>query len=325
MSAYNWAITDINSFEWRIMNLFDSISRWSVPIFVMISGSLFLNRSITIKQIFGKYILRLIITFLVWSLVYAIVSYIVGSDKNIVTFISSFLKGHYHLWFIYMIIGLYMITPLLHKIVTDEKLIRYFLVLSFIFAILIPEIIGLVKEINSRYGDWAESVINQTHLQFVAGYTFYYILGYYISIKTISRKQSIMIYFGGIIGFASTMLFTLLISKYKGEATGIFYSNMTVNVALEALCIFVLFKNLFSNKAENIKKNNYVVSLSKYSYGSFLVHTLVIIVLDKMFGLTSLSFNTFVAIPVVSVSVFALSFIISAILNHIPFVKKYFV
>lgn len=45
ISASNWHTTDVNGFEWQVFNFFDSITRWCVPIFIMISGSLFLNRN----------------------------------------------------------------------------------------------------------------------------------------------------------------------------------------------------------------------------------------------------------------------------------------
>ena len=60
-SAQNWSKTDVNSFTWQTFNFFDSIVRWGVPVFVMISGSLFLSRDIPIKVIYnGGFILRMV-------------------------------------------------------------------------------------------------------------------------------------------------------------------------------------------------------------------------------------------------------------------------
>lgn len=39
--AQNWYITDVNSFGWKTLNVYSSMVRWAVPVFVMISGSLF--------------------------------------------------------------------------------------------------------------------------------------------------------------------------------------------------------------------------------------------------------------------------------------------
>lgn len=63
VSAWNWYSTDVNSLEWQSFNFYDSVVRWAVPIFVMISGSLFLSREIPVKKIYSKYILRMAVAF----------------------------------------------------------------------------------------------------------------------------------------------------------------------------------------------------------------------------------------------------------------------
>lgn len=72
ISAQNWYTTDVNGFEWQVFNFYDSIVRWGVPIFVMISGSLFLDREIPLRKMYSKYIFRMAISFFVWSVIYAI-------------------------------------------------------------------------------------------------------------------------------------------------------------------------------------------------------------------------------------------------------------
>lgn len=59
VSAQNWYVTDVNTFEWQTFNIFDSISRQAVPIFVMISGSLFLEKSIQLKKLYKKNIFQI--------------------------------------------------------------------------------------------------------------------------------------------------------------------------------------------------------------------------------------------------------------------------
>lgn len=41
--AKKWYSAGVESTEWQILNLYDSLSRWAVPIFVMVSGALFLD------------------------------------------------------------------------------------------------------------------------------------------------------------------------------------------------------------------------------------------------------------------------------------------
>ena len=64
---------------------------------------------------------------------------------DIIKIIGSLIKGHYHLWFVYLIIGLYLIVPLLRLWVNDtnKKYVEYFIILSIIFTYIIPQIISI--------------------------------------------------------------------------------------------------------------------------------------------------------------------------------------
>lgn len=54
LSAQHWADTDVFSNAWLAFNLYGGIVRWSVPIFVMISGALFLGRDTDIHTILKR-------------------------------------------------------------------------------------------------------------------------------------------------------------------------------------------------------------------------------------------------------------------------------
>ena len=320
VSEKNWLNTDIYSHEWQMMNLFDSVSRWCVPVLVMISGALFLSRDIPTGQLYGKYILRLLIAFVFWSAVYSLM-FGIAEKKDFSTLIISFLKGHYHLWFIYMIIGLYMITPFLKKIIEDQKLIRYFVVLAVLFAILIPQTVSLITSLTG-YGQWMEDLISQMHLQFVLGFTVYYVIGYHLSRISLSKKATIVICALGLLGFVSTFVCSSVVSRSLKVPVGWFYGYHTANVFLESTAVFVLVKNLIGKRkySENAKKTIY--KLSKISFGAYLIHALIIVLLDRFISLNSLTFTPFLSIPGISIIVFVVSFGMSAVLNRIPGINK---
>lgn len=72
ISAQNWYVADVNGSGWKMFNFYDSIVRWGVPVFVMISGSLFLSRDIPQEKIFSKYVLRMVTSFIAWSFIYTL-------------------------------------------------------------------------------------------------------------------------------------------------------------------------------------------------------------------------------------------------------------
>lgn len=324
VSVHGMSEFDPASFTWQIQNFYSAISRWCVPALVMISGTLFLNREITIEKLFKKYILRIVIIYLVWSICYAFIFELIPKH-SIKGFLFSTIKGHYHMWFLLMIVGLYMITPFLRKIVQDEMYIRYFLILSMIFALAIPEAISTIKTISEEYGTKAEALINKAYIHFMLGFTVYYVGGYYLNKITISKKQANYIIFLGVFGFIFTVLLTSAFSLYTKTSIQVFYSSHTINVCFEAVLIFWLFKKRFSQKQFSEKSKKVILALSKYSFGAYLTHVFVITILSEQLHLSNVSFNPLFAIPFVTLLVFIISFCISAILNHIPFIKDHLV
>ncbi|MFR0798864.1 MAG: acyltransferase family protein [Oscillospiraceae bacterium] len=116
--------------------------KWSVPIFVMISGALFLGRDThSSGTILQKNVLRIgwRIRFLVCAATHSSASLLRRSPLCRLSF-TQFITGHYHLWFLYMIVGLYLLIPLLRPIVQNETLTRYFLLLALVFTFLLPQL-----------------------------------------------------------------------------------------------------------------------------------------------------------------------------------------
>ena len=117
----------------------------------------------------------------------------------------------------------------------------------------------------------------------------------------------------------------MIVTNYTNEPNGMFYGNFTLNVMLEAIFIFIVVKQSckrinFSEKAKLI-----IFKLSKYSFGAYLIHAFWISAINKILGLNTLSFNSFLAVPIIGVLVFILSFGVSAMFNHIPILNKYIV
>lgn len=320
VAAHGWRAADVHSASWNAMNLYNSIVRWGVPVFFMISGALFLKADKPIGKMYSKYILRLVIAYLVWALFYALVKFKPGS--SIFSLLKKVYSGHFHMWFIPTLIGLYMITPLLRPIVAKPGGAAYFLILSFIFGILLPQIASTAGLFSATLEGYITNGAGRLRLSFVLGYSFYYVLGYYLNGVVLNNKLRTWAAVLGSLGFIFTVAATLAASRIKGEANDIFYNNMSVNVMLEAVFVFIMLKSAFEHRELGTKTSSAVSNLSKWSFGVYLVHPFIIIVLRKI-GFFTTSFPHIISIPVISIIVFAVSMLISAILNKIPIVNKY--
>lgn len=333
VAGQNWYAVDVDGTDWATFNFYSCIVRWGVPVFVMISGALFLNkRDILIKKIISKYILRLIIAYAVWSFIY----YLFAADTISRQFVGLFrpgkiarwiivIKGHYHMWFIPMIVGIYLCIPIIKQIIKNEKVMQYYLALSFVFWFVLPQALTMMRDFGNEkvatIADAINNVLDASSMAFVQNFVFYFILGYALAKKTFGRKTRIMLYILGSAGFAFTIIIDWLIAVKTYAPNGAYYGNNCVNILLEVVFVFELCKNIQYTESRIGKA---VQLLSNYSFGAYLVHPLLIEQLAKH-GITTLSLLPVLAVPCLAAIVFLGAFMISAILHQIPVLKKYIV
>lgn len=320
VAAQNWYDQDVQTLEWQIFNFYDSSVRWAVPIFVMISGVLTLEKEISVKALYTRKILRLIVAYIFWSCIYALT----GDEKK--GFVYQLICGKYHLWFIYMILGVYICTPLIKKIVESQKLMVYFLIVSIIYSFFVPYMLQLLSDWGGIKTElWVKSFNNiyaDMNVSFVCGYTAYFIGGYFLSRVTIKKHIRGLIYLLGILGFVMTVIPCSVFSVRNGSPVAEYYEYLKINVLMQSVAVFVWFKY---NVAEMGKKEELIGKLATYSFGVYLVHILILEQLDKKIGLNTLSFNPIAAIPAITLLVCAVSYGVSALIHRIPVLNKYIV
>ena len=313
------------SMEWDIFNLYDGMVRWTVPMFVMLSGALFLAKPIPTEKLWGKYILRIVIAFAVWSVLYVFeyrwcngAQYpLVGADL-----LKHLLRGHYHLWYLIMLVGLYAMVPLLEPIVRSPHLTRYFLLLTFALSILLPTVTAAMEYI---YPDVYAAMVEIKPLFGLSfGYLFYFVLGHWLSEKRLALWR-VPVYALGVVGFCATVWLSRYLTARMGHNDFTFYGYTTLNVMLETVAVFCLFRDLFGGLQVSGTVEKLIGTASKCSFGVYLLHPFVLDLLDKNFLLNPLSFNTWKAMPVVAVVTFIVSYCMSYILNKLPMIRKYLV
>ena len=304
-----------NSYQYAIFNIFSSIARYAVPIFIMVSGVNLLdnNKELSMKKLYTKYISKMLVCYIFWSIIYAIVF------ENFS--LNGFVYGNYHLWYLLMLIGLYMITPLFREITKSLKLTRYFILLGIVFAFLIPNIFTVMKLFPCL--DETEKLLyflnKRLSFSIVICYPVYYMLGYYLHNINISRKKEILLFCLGLLGVSLTVSLSYITTNNTLNVVETFYELSSIAILMESMAVFVFFKNhLNYNKYNN---SPLLQKITTYTFGIYLIHPLL---LDNL-PFTTMAFNPLLSVPIIIILILLISFLISIILNIIPVVKKWIV
>ncbi|MFZ2539078.1 MAG: acyltransferase family protein [Oscillospiraceae bacterium] len=325
-------VADINALgepSWWWANVLNCMTRWAVPVFFMISGVLTLDspQLDNIPRFIKSRFLKIGIPFFIWSVIYTLVMeiYILGkgiSFPEILGIICTnilFDRSYYHLWFVYDIFIIYLISPLLKKIVINstKKELEYWLGLWFIATILYSSIQQLLMFIGLN----GYTYIHILNIPFVFGLTGYYILGYYLHHYNLPKKLRMVIYIGAAISVFFAIFGTYTLSVSKNILNESLYSHFALTTAIISMAIFIAIKNINWEKflAESFQK--LLGTLSDATFGIYLIHMMLIINFSgRLSFLLSKSYALY-TISIIIIS-FVLSFIFVKLIQLIPYVGK---
>lgn len=315
VAGFVYHFNAINNHTWQIANAIDAFSRFCVPVFVMISGALLLNNKDSIKDFATKRTKRIIYPFLFWSLVYASLATFnsIPSILEIYAALPAIFKllltgAEYHLWYIYMIIGLYLLIPILKRWTTSAspQELRYFLCI-WAFTLLI----------NS----YTKPYLPQVELMYFSKFIGYLLLGFYvdthISNSTKALRVGVLLL---LIGGISTATGTSLLSAANAKFVNTFYEYASLNVALTAIGIFLIFKNSLN------RTNNLLQMLDKNSFGIYFIHLIVLGHLKPIFGLWHYANKPWLFAGwavLLAIAVYLVSFIMIYALGKIKWLKPF--
>ncbi len=318
-----WYNISPRSYNWTVLNFYDTLFRPAVPLFMMISGSLFLRKKqIDLKRLWLKNILHLFVVYIVWVVFYAVMNngiHKVLSDPMIAWNEITGPTPQYHLWFLRTLICMYAIVPLLCLLVNafDRKILRYYLILFFVFGILRHTVIDL-----PFVPKWMVEQINLfVDMDFV-GYSGYFILGWLLSDPKVSSR------FEG-----RKLLFVYLITVFMAAAlnqwmavaddwpTQALYGNFSLPVAIETICIFLLIRQRFTAISARFAGKQILFRIAESTMFVYLIHPFVIRRLQIYLNLYTTNYNVLFSVPLMMLLVFAVSSIFGMLLKKIPGVR----
>lgn len=311
--SYSFYSQDSLPIERLVLKELWYISRFAVPVFVMITGFLLLQKDkiITWEIAIKKYSFRMIIVLLTIGLCFTWLETIFDSKEIAISQLPDVLynlstgQTWDHLWYLYMLIGLYLVLPVV-KAFTDHSNPRetdIALVILCLFTIILPFL-------QTTYG--FEFSIK---LPVNSAYLFYLLLGYRIGTTDLSGKAKY------ILPFLSTVLISSVILVWYQEESG-----KTIPMGYESPQICLLSASIFSLFTySTIKREKTIACLKKLSalsFGVYVFHPLWLNIITKLFHFNPLSYHMF-SMTAVFVLVIILSLITTVIYRKIPYIGKY--
>lgn len=327
-----------------------SLMRPSVPLFAMMTGLLLLPIKMPAGEFYRRRIPRVLIPMLIWSAVYYLIPWftgVIGLDKSVISTLFPFefspsqqwsdaigniamipftFNGYTtHMWYLYMLIGLYLIMPFFSAWVerNDSTLVRTYIImwccslmLPYLTQLLSPDLFGVCAW--NQFGTF----------YYFAGFTGYLLLGHLLGKGNPlpSRKiiaMGAMLYFAGyIITYTG---FSTLIAQYSYEEAPdlleMFWQFCSPNVVLMALGIFLAVQRV-KVTSERIQK--ILANITKCSFGAYLMH--YIFLGPIIIALQPLGLPTPLCVILTVLVVFALCWgVTAAIYKFAPRIARYIV
>lgn len=295
-------LNDYNYFVRLFYILMNTLGRFAVPCFFMITGYLLLGKNYSYKAILLKCLNRAIIPLFIFGTFYSLLE-IYFDTKTINLFESIIrvltMRSWDHMWYLYSLIAIYLLFPLFEKITNLKKttLISIMVVL-YVVDFIIPSI--------NRYFS-----LNINDLYANTYVLFYLLFGYYF--RKYGKKKNIICYF---VLFLS-LIISIINTLYKIGPTTI--DNKGIINSVYAICWFVLIMNM------KIENNYFLKKINEYCFFVYLIHPLFINVVYKYFGFVPLYYKHPIIIFLILYIIFILSsFISSYIIGMIKPFKKFF-
>ena len=277
--------------------IYGSVLRPCVPLFVMITGALLLPVRGDASTFYKKRIPRVFYPFLIWSVLYNLFPLITGllglnpqiildffpyageevmqqsfsvSLEYILMIPFNFSILAVHMWYIYLLIGLYLYLPVFSAWVekASERAKLMFL-LAWGVTLLLPYYYQFVS--NYLWGTCSWNSFGMLYA--FAGFNGYLLLGHYLKNLEWSLKKTLAI---GIpmfaVGYAVTFLgfrHITALPEYTDEMLELFFTYCSLNVVMMTIPVFMLAKKVKVN-SERMKKA--LANLTVCGFGIYMIH-----------------------------------------------------
>ena len=310
---------------WWSADVYGSVARMAVPLFIMLTGALLLQPEKANEPLgvfFKKRWNRIGVPIFFWAIVfYAWDFYVKKQTFTPTVIIQDALAGPYvHFWYVYLLVGLYLLTPVLRVVVAHAnwKIIKYFLSLWFVGT-------GVVSLLTLSSTFSHQAVWFRDNVFIITGVVGYFILGaYWARIKL----NSLFLYSALALSLLWTIFGTYLLIGTLGESCSTFFLDASsFSTIIASIALFLILAAIPNQKIENILPR-FSQALRIISINTLPIYLFHVIILETLqqgylgFQISVTNLNPILSIPLLTGVTLLLSLAIIVPLKKIPYIAK---
>lgn len=310
----NYSVSELGIFNSAVFNGCYMPTKWAVPCFIMITGSLLLEpeHKMNKEKVFN-YLKRMFLVLLIFGTGYALMELVFTNKSFSLSMIFKALKNTAegnswsHLWYIYVLIALYFLTIPFRYITekADERVLTAFMGVLIVGNFIVPTI-NIVANINLK------------NYMILDEYTTYYLLGFWLKNKRVKIGKAVI--FPGIIATMIMIMSELYSLNAYGAVFDLNHQSEDILTLIQVVSVFLFIREICIDK--NMKIGRMCSVVCKYSFAIYLVHPFFINLIYKLFKITPLTFSIGIGIVVLFIIVFLLSLLAAVVLKQIPIIKR---
>lgn len=277
-------------------SVYNSFTRPAIPLFMMVTGILLLPTKMDMGSFYKKRLSRVLIPFLVWSVLYNLFPWFTGllncdpetihvffkwadtsqafgdALRNILMIPFNFSAFAVQMWYVYLLIGIYLYIPVFSAWVekSDKRSQRIFLAIWAV-SLFVPYLRNYLTENLFGECSWNEFGL----FYYFAGFSGYMLLGYHLvkyplQMSKVSKYALAAITFA--IGYAVTLIGFKNATAVEGQSEAmveLFFTYCSPNVALMTFAVFLICKDI---RFENKRVNRFISQFSICTFGIWMCH-----------------------------------------------------
>lgn len=307
---------DLGGPTWWAANVVDAALRWCVPVFVMISGALLLRpKEESVGTFYRKRWAKIGVPLVLWTLAY-LVWQRWRDGIEVFDAVSQTASGSpsIHLYFLYVIAGLYLFTPFLRTVVAHTPRAGLWWFAGATLALgATDQLLGLV--------DGVGGVTAATRFLPFLGY---YLLGWLLVTRNDDPRDTRRGAIAFVLGTAATAVGAWAAATLEGEwgsGAAYVYDFLSPMVVLASVGAFLLLRSLGSRVRAGGPVDRVVASVSGLSFGVYLVHVMVLYTLRDLGGVPE-GLMALVAAAGYALATMAISMLLVAVVQRIPLLRS---